>query len=287
MTAQMLLSPRAGRRASSLSLALLLAAVASTLSGLESLFVGSQGVRTRLGSFALNFKTGDAVEANYGDGNWYSAVVQAKNKDGTWTVKWDDAAGGPETADVKEEDMKEYVPPIPLSQLVVGSKHTGKVVSIAGFGAFVNFGAEKDGLVHVSCLQDGFVANVADVVSEGQEVTVWVKGVSDGKVGLTMVESKLGSGGGGPRAPRDITPFQSLVGESLPGKVVSVVGFGAFVEMKHPSSSAVAQGLVHVSELSDGYVSDPNDVVKVGQDVTVRIKDVNMGTGKISLSMKS
>lgn len=287
MTAQMLLNPRAGRRASSLSLVLLLAAAAATLSGLEGLFVGSHGVRTRLGSLTLNFKNGDAVEANYGDGNWYSAVVQAKNKDGTFTVKWDDSAGGPETAEVKEEDIKEYVPPIPLSQLVVGSKHKGKVVSVAGFGAFVNFGAEKDGLVHVSCLQDGFVANVNDVVSEGQEVTVWVKGVNDGKVSLTMVESKLGSGGGGPRAPRDITPFQSLVGESLPGKVVSVTGFGAFVEMQHPSSSATAQGLVHVSELSDGYVADPNDVVKVGQEVRVRVKDVNMGTGKISLSMKS
>jgi hypothetical protein len=71
------------------------------------------------------------VEANYGDGNWYTATVAKKNADGTFQVKWDDAAGGPETADVAEADIKEYVPPIPIDQLVPGSKHKGKVVSVA------------------------------------------------------------------------------------------------------------------------------------------------------------
>jgi len=276
----------AGRRVQRLSAALLLAAAFAALSGLEAVFVGAwrQGTSTRRAGFALNFKAGDAVEANYGDGNWYTATIAQKNKDGTYTVKWDDAAGGPETAELQEADIKEYVPPIPLDQLVPGSKHKGKVVSVAGFGAFVNFGAERDGLVHVSCIQEGFVANINDVISEGQEVTVWVKGVQDGKISLTMVESKMQMGGRS-RAPADLSPFQALVmGDPIEGKVVSVLNFGAFVEVS--AGGAPAQGLVHVSEMSDEYVADPNDVVKVGQEVRVRVREVNMGTGKLSLTMK-
>jgi len=275
---------RAGRRSPNLFAALLLAAAVTALSGLQTVFVGTWR-QTARGGVALNVKAGDAVEANYGDGNWYTASVVKKNADGTFQVKWDDAAGGPETADVKEDDIKEYVPPIPMDQLVPGSKHKGKVVSVAGFGAFVNFGAERDGLVHVSCIQEGFVANVNDVISEGQEVTVWVKGVRDGKISLTMVESKMQMGGGGSRRATDLSPFQALVmGDPIPGKVVSILNFGAFVEVS--AGGDPAQGLVHVSEMSDEYVADPNDVVKVGQEVRVRVKEVNMGTQKLSLSMK-
>jgi len=275
------------RRTPLLSVALL-AAAAATLCGLDLSFVSGRGLACRGNLVTRRFKAGDAVEANYGDGNWYSAVVEKKNGDGTFTVKWDDAAGGPPTADCAAENIKAYVPPMRMDELQIGQKYTGKVRSVTGFGAFVNFGAEKDGLVHISCISDGFVANVNDIVSEGQEVTVWVKGVADGKISLTMVESKLGGGGGrGPRKQVDLSQFQSLVmGDKIPGKVVSVTNFGAFVEITSPSGEP-AQGLVHVSEMSDDYVSSPADVVSVGQQVDVTVKEVNLATGKMSLTMKS
>jgi len=233
------------------------------------------------------FAKGDAVEAIFEeDGNWYSAVVDKAVGDGTYVVKWDNPDGGPETSTCKEADIKKYVPPIPLDQLQIGGKYEGEVVSVAGFGAFVNIGAEKDGLVHISAVSDSFVENIESIVQPGQKVTVWVKGVADGKLSLVMVESKLSGGGRGPRAPRDLTPFQSLVGGGkVKGKVVSTTAFGAFVELT-ASNGAVGQGLVHISAMGNEYVSDVNSVVSVGDEVEVYVKEVNLATNKMSLSMK-
>jgi len=287
------------RRRSPLLSSLLLAAVATLTVFGPSFLVPSVGCgvstlrqarpatagRSRVAARA--FAKGDTVEAVFSeDGNWYSAVIDAVNKDGSYVVKWDNPDGGPETSVCKEDEIKVYVPPIPLDQLQMGQKFSGEVVSVAGFGAFVNIGAEKDGLVHISAVSDGFVDNIENFVQPGQKVDVWVKGVTDGKLSLVMVESKLSGGGRAPRAQTDLTPFQSLVGgDKVPGKVVSTTNFGAFVEISAGGGSA--QGLVHISALSDEYVSDVNSVVSVGQEVEVYVKEVNMATGKMSLSMKS
>jgi len=175
---------------------------------------------------------------------------------------------------------------IPFDELVVGEKYKGTVVSTASFGAFVEFGAEKNGLVHISQLQDGFVEDVSAVVQSGDEVDVWVKSVDSyaGKIALTMVESKLSGGGGRPRA--DFTVFQDVpFGEKLKGTVKSIQQFGAFVEVQ--VDGQVASGLVHVSQMSDDFVDDPWSVVSEGQEVEVTIRDVDVDAGKMSLSMKS
>lgn len=242
--------------------------------------------RGRGGSDSEVLEKGNVVEAVFpDDGNWYSGVVEKVNTDGTYEVKWDNPDGGPEVSTCT--DVKKYTPPIPLSELKVGDKYKGTIVSTAPFGAFVNIGAEKDGLVHVSCVKDGFVSNIDDEVQAGQEVTVWIKSVDDGKLGLTMVESKLTSSGRTARPKADLTKFQDLTwGEKLTGTVVSVTNFGAFVSVEPPGGGAAAQGLVHVSELSNDYVEDPFSIVKQGQEVTVYVKDVDLDAGRLSLSMK-
>jgi len=174
-----------------------------------------------------------------------------------------------------------------LDELEVGQKLKGTVVNTAPFGAFVDFGAEKSGLVHISCLQDGFVDDVSAVVQTGDEVDVWVKSVDafSGKIGLTMVESKLGGGGGG-RPSADLTVFQDIpYGEKIKGTVKRIQDFGAFVEVE--AEGQVATGLVHVSQMSDDFVDDPWAIVSEGQEVEVTIRDVDVGAGKMSLSMKS
>eukprot|EP00419_Tripos_fusus_P084600 CAMPEP_0172847254 /NCGR_PEP_ID=MMETSP1075-20121228/39853_1 /TAXON_ID=2916 /ORGANISM="Ceratium fusus, Strain PA161109" /LENGTH=94 /DNA_ID=CAMNT_0013692241 /DNA_START=8 /DNA_END=289 /DNA_ORIENTATION=- len=84
-----------------------------------------------------------------------------------------------------------------------------------------------------------------DYVEVGQEVDVWVSEIrDDGKLGLTMVEGKIGGGGG--RRPADLTSFEAVdPDEWLSGTVDNVLDFGAFVTVTLPDGSASASGLVH------------------------------------------
>jgi len=231
-----------------------------------------------------DYKIDDVVEAVFPeDGQMYPGTVIKVNDDGTFQVKWDDSDGGPEDSPVKPKDMK--YPPIPLEKLEIGQKFKGTVRSVREFGAFVDFGAVTDGLVHISRMANERVNDPNDYAEVDQEVDVWVTDIrDDGKVGLTMVEGKTG----GRRQPADLTPFESLSpDEWLMGKVDGIMPFGAFVAVTLPDGGASASGLVHVSQLKDGFVEDVNDEVEIGQEVQVRVVNVDMERGKMSLSMRS
>jgi len=170
---------------------------------------------------------------------------------------------------------------------------TGKVSSTANFGAFVTVtppdgGEEASGLVHISQMGAGFQSSVD--LTEGQEVQVRVIGVDVGNSKLSLSMKKAGEAGATQqRAPRekvDVTPFKG-VKEWMTGKVASVVSFGAFVEVTPPSGGSPVQGLVHVSQLSDGFVEDVSAIVKEGDEVKVRVIGVDTDKQKISLSMKA
>lgn len=168
-----------------------------------------------------------------------------------------------------------------MDSLEVGSKHKGTVRSIVAFGAFVDIGAERDGLVHISQITDQRVNNVRDYLEEGEEIEVWVSKIENNRLGLTMLE---GGSGGGARA--DVSPFTSVSpDEWLTGTVATVTNFGAFVKVVGPDG-AEASGLVHISQLSDGFVEDPRDHVTEGQEVKVRVTQVDPGENRMSLSMK-
>jgi len=231
--------------------------------------------------------TGEAVEAIWRDGDYegyHPAKVVKDNGDGTILVKWDeDESESP----VKREEIRKYKERAPRSELSVGQKYTGVITNVAGFGAFVDFGSESDGMVHISRLAEYRVENVEDIVSVGQEVTVWISGLQDdGKVSLTMVEGKIG-GGGAPREKADLTAFTDVAYDTwLTGTVKSITPFGFFVRVEAPNGNP-AQGLVHCSEIRDGYVSDPFQEGEVGQEVQVRVVKVDLEGSKMSLSMKS
>merc|ERR550525_1765094 len=85
----------------------------------------------------------------------------------------------------------------------------------------------------------------------------------------------------------DLNAFSGMSpDEWIPGKVVRIAPFGAFVEVPPPSGEGVATGLVHVSQLADGFVDDVGSIVEVGQEVQVRVTSVDPENNKLGLSMK-
>jgi len=219
------------------------------------------------------------------EGVWYDCEILSVSDDGeACAVKYDD--GGDEEEDVYIVE-RIRAPRIKFSALEVGQKFKGEVKSIAGFGVFVDIGAERDGLVHISRIANERVENVEDYVEMGQMIDVWVSQIlDDGKLGLSMIEGKIGAGGG-PRAPADLSKFVDVSpDEWLDGTVARTAHFGAFVSVTPPDGSAPQDGLVHISQLRDGFVDNVDDEVEIGQQIKVRIVRVDEGAGKLSLSMK-
>ncbi len=163
-------------------------------------------------------------------------------------------------------------PALSLKDLKPKVELRGKVKKVELYGAFVDVGVETDGLLHISQLSTEHVKNVNDVVKEGDEVTVWVRNVDQehGRIDLTMIR------------PPGMMWNEVRVGQVLAGKVVRIEKFGAFVDV-----GAERPGMVHVSELSNGYVNSPTEVVKVGDEVQVKVIKVNAKKKQIDLSIKA
>jgi small subunit ribosomal protein S1 len=157
------------------------------------------------------------------------------------------------------------------NDLEPGLKTEGKVVRLEKFGAFVNIGAETDGLVHISEMGTGRVAKPSDVVSEGDVISVWIKDVDrrSRRISLTMLE------------PPEVDIHTLKPDMVLTGTVVRLESFGAFVDV-----GAGRDGMIHVTEMGHGYVGSPSEIVSVGDEVQVRVLEVDPRRGRISLSMK-
>lgn len=158
-----------------------------------------------------------------------------------------------------------------LEELQVGQEFQGTVTKVELFGAFVDIGAEREGLVHISNLRKERVNRVEDVVSVGQTVQVWVTkaDAASGRIELTMIRPVL-------LKWADIKP-----GLRVQGTVVKVEKFGAFVDI-----GAERPGLVHVSEMSNDYVANPAQIAKEGDQVMVAVLDADRAKRQIRLTMK-
>ncbi len=157
-----------------------------------------------------------------------------------------------------------------IEDLAPKMKLEGTVTQTEIYGAFVDIGLERDGMVHISRLAPRRVNKVTDKVNVGDEVTVWVVDADPetGRIGLTMVE------------PPDLDWSQLKEGQVLTGRVVRLEKYGAFVDI-----GAERPGLLHVREMGRGYVRHPSDVVKDGEEVEVRILKVNRRKRQIDLTM--
>ena len=161
-----------------------------------------------------------------------------------------------------------------LQTLQKGQVRSGVVSSIVNFGAFVDLGG-VDGLVHVSELSWKHIDHPSEVVEVGNEVTVEVLDVDFDRerVSLSLKATQ--------EDPWQAFARTHAIGQVVPGKVTKLVPFGAFVRVEDG-----IEGLVHISELAQRHVEVPEQVAKVGDEVFVKVIDIDLERRRISLSLK-
>ena len=161
-----------------------------------------------------------------------------------------------------------------LSTLQKGQVRKGVVSSIVNFGAFVDLGG-VDGLVHVSELSWKHIDHPSEVVTVGQEVTVEVLDVDFDRerVSLSLKATQ--------EDPWQTFARTHKIGQIVPGRVTKLVPFGVFVRVRDG-----IEGLVHVSELAARHVEVPEQVAKIGDEIFVKVIDIDLERRRISLSLK-
>lgn len=168
------------------------------------------------------------------------------------------------------EKHEHQTQPLSITDLRPKMQLQGVVKETQLYGAVIDIGVEYDGVVHISQLSTERVNRVVDVVQPGDDVTVWVTKVNPkkGRIGLTMVE------------PPKIDWHELAEDQIHTGTVTRIEPYGAFVDI-----GAERAGLLHVREMSAGYVRHPSELVQHGQEVRVRILKVDPQRRRIDLSM--
>ncbi len=161
------------------------------------------------------------------------------------------------------------------SEIEEGKKYHGVVKSLTSYGAFVDIGG-VDGMVHVSELSWNRIKTPADVVKVGDEIDVYV-------ISFDPVKHKISLG----YKTAEMNPWNQFmtkynVGDVATAKVVKLMTFGAFAELL-PG----VDGLIHISQIADRRIGKPEDVLSEGQEVQVKITDVDAENKRISLSIRA
>ncbi len=161
------------------------------------------------------------------------------------------------------------------AEIQEGSKYHGVVKSLTSYGAFVDIGG-VDGMVHVSELSWNRIKTPADVVKVGDEIDVYV-------ISFDPVKHKISLG----YKTAEMNPWNQFmtnynVGDVVDAKVVKLMTFGAFAEIL-PG----VDGLIHISQIAARRINKPEDVLSEGQDVQVKITDVDAENKRISLSIRA
>ena len=157
----------------------------------------------------------------------------------------------------------------------IGKQYTGVVKSLTNYGAFVDIGG-VDGLVHISELSWNRIKHPSEVVSVGDTIDVYVKDIDTENKKVSLGYKKAEDN------PWEKFKAEYPIGSVFKAPVVSITKFGAFVRIL-PG----IDGLVHISEISNERVEKVSDVLSVGQEVEVKLTDVDFEKKRISLSMKA
>lgn len=174
-------------------------------------------------------------------------------------------------ADGAEEEVDRPASLEGVADLQPKTKVQGRVTRLELYGAFVDIGVGTSAILHISKL--GEKANrISDVLNVGDEVTVWVDRVDPERdqITVSMVE------------PVAVDWSDLKEGQLYTGTVTRLEKFGAFVDI-----GAEKEGLVHISELSHDFVKHPSEVVKVGDEIEVKVLGFNKRKRRIDLSRKA
>lgn len=175
---------------------------------------------------------------------------------------------------VELEELEEVRDRI-YDEISEGDVIKGTVQRLTNFGAFVDIGG-VDGLIHISELSWNRVKHPSEVVSPGEEVEVQVLKMDRERnriaLGLKQTTQK----------PWDIFTSEVKIGDVVKGKVVNLLDFGAFVRLE-----SGVDGLLHVSQISREHVEKPADKLAIGDEIEVKVTDINNEEKKISLSIKA
>jgi small subunit ribosomal protein S1 len=163
-----------------------------------------------------------------------------------------------------------------LSEIKAGDMRTGHVISLADFGAFVDIGG-ADGLVHLSELSWKHVTHPNEVLKVGQEVEVVVLNVDHERkrIGLSLKRRE--------DDPWTVIQKKYQIGQLVKGTITKLAKFGAFARVEGEDE---IEGLIHVSELADGHIEHPRDVVTEGQALTLRVLKIEADKRRMGLSLK-
>ncbi|MEK7399852.1 MAG: 30S ribosomal protein S1 [Candidatus Poribacteria bacterium] len=162
------------------------------------------------------------------------------------------------------------------SKYPIGSKIIGKVRNLTDFGAFVEIEEGIDGLIHVSDLSWAKRAmNPSDLLKEGQEVEAVVLSIDPEKqrvsLGLKQIEPD----------PWIQVPEKYAIGSVVKGKIVNITNFGAFAKLEEG-----VEGLIHISELDEKHVDNPNEIVSIGEELDLKVISLDPEERRIGLSLK-
>jgi len=161
-----------------------------------------------------------------------------------------------------------------MGDMKVGNEYDGVVSGISSYGVFVTIGGGIEGLVHISELTYGHVANVDRIAKVGAMMHVRIIGFEDGKISLSAKQLK--------DDPWSIIPQKFKLGDIIEGEVVRFVPYGVFVRIYDDIN-----GLIHLSELSERNVANPAELVRLGQVVKAKLIALDPSQRKIGLSVKA
>lgn len=163
-----------------------------------------------------------------------------------------------------------------LEQLKEDEVHTGNVINIVNFGAFIDIGG-IEGLVHLSELSWKRINSPSEILKIGDEVEVVILSIDQEKERLALSIKRL--------QPDPWTIIDEIYeeGQLMEAKVTKLAEYGAFARI---NDDYQLEGLIHISEISEDHIKHPNEVLKLSQDVTVRIIRIDSSSRQLGLSIK-